>query len=92
MHLTQRLRHSDWFDRLPFDHYKRKSAKPVYLDVWLVDFFAEPDNVNNDAGCLFVLQENIWGLFSFQRLIHASEMHLNSMSRIEVCKENDLST
>ena len=57
--LLQGLRHSDWFDRLPFDHYKRKSAKPVYLDVWLVDFFAEPDNVNNDAGCLFVLQEKI---------------------------------
>ena len=74
MYLTQRLRHSDWFDRLPFDHYKRKSAKPVYLDVWLVDFFAEPDNVNNDARCLFVLQGKYYlRVFSFQRLIHASE-------------------
>ena len=57
MLLPQRLRHSDWFERFPFDHYKRKSADPVFLDVWLVDFFAEPDLVNNDPQCLFVLQE-----------------------------------
>ena len=56
----QRLRHSDWFDRPFFEHYKRRSDGPVYIDVWLVDFFAEPDNVNNDAGCLFVLQGNIF--------------------------------
>jgi hypothetical protein len=42
---------------LSISRYRKRSPDPVYLDVWLVDFFAEPTSTNNDVCCLFVLQE-----------------------------------
>ena len=51
-----RLRHEDWFAPMPFGFYRKKHVEPVFLDVWLVDFFAEPNSTHNDVCCMFVLQ------------------------------------
>ncbi len=59
----ENYRHSDWFEKVrfyPMDRYKKAGKAvdggPVYLDVWLVDFFGEPNTMNNDICALFVLQ------------------------------------